>query len=299
MNTWDSNLNTCDSSTKSSTSNRGRASSTSSSSSTASTAVYTHHGGGKHDNDGNDDDDAVMSHDRHVANHKRNGVNKSIHGPSRKAATLLAKVGVSDMIRSGVIAPGQILVIYMGKKLKGKLLANGNFIGRGKEFTTPSGFALHMMHSMNPTVRTTNGYSSIWYKGERLEVIRNRLRAEIGLIKSKTKGKKGGRGSKGGKGGPSGAVGGGKGKKKTTKKRARSNSSTSSFSNGGDDRARPSIHGGKVGEDMMEIDHETEALLDEDNASPEKKKRRKRKAPTTSPPAASFKCQNCGGKFQN
>ena len=187
----------------------------------------------------------------------------------------------------------------MGKKLEGKLLANGNFIGRGKEFTSPSGFALHMMHSMNPTVRTTNGYSSIWYKGERLEVIRNRLRAEIGLIKSKTKGKKGGRGSKGGKGGPSGAVGGGKGKKKTTKKRARSNSSTSSFSNGGDDRARPSIHGGKVGEDMMEIDHETEALLDEDNASPEKKKRRKRKAPTTSPPAASFKCQNCGGKFQN
>ena len=213
-----------------------------------------------------------------------------------KTIHLITKYTFFHCERKGVIAPGQILVIYMGKKLKGKLLANGNFIGRGKEFTTPSGFALHMMHSMNPTVRTTNGYSSIWYKGERLEVIRNRLRAEIGLIKSKTKGKKGGKGSKGGKGGPSG--GGGKGKKKTTKKRARSNSSTSSFSNGGDDRARPSIHGGKVGEDMMEIDHETEALLDEDNASPEKKKRRKRKAPTTSPPAASFKCQNCGGKFQ-
>ena len=83
------------------TSNRGRASSTSSSSSAASTAVSTNHGGGKHDDDGDDDDDAVMSHDRHVANHKRNGVNKSVHGPSRKAANLLAKVGVSDMIRSG------------------------------------------------------------------------------------------------------------------------------------------------------------------------------------------------------
>ena len=77
----------------------------------SSSGSNSKHGKSKAD----DDDDVMMQHDRHVSNHKRNGVKKSVHGPSRKAANLLAKVGVSDMIRSGVIEPGPILVIYMGK----------------------------------------------------------------------------------------------------------------------------------------------------------------------------------------
>merc|ERR1712072_1260845 len=38
-----------------------------------------------------------------------------------------------------------------------------------------------MMQSINPTVRTVNGWSSIWYKGERLEDIRNRYKANGGI----------------------------------------------------------------------------------------------------------------------
>jgi hypothetical protein len=82
--------------------------------------VNIHYGGGGDRGDGAsslssvldveyDDDDVLMNHERDMMNHKKNARTKSVHGPSRKAANLLAKVGLSDMIRAGVVEPGPIL----------------------------------------------------------------------------------------------------------------------------------------------------------------------------------------------
>ena len=87
------------------------------------------------------------------------------------------------MLKSNVLTPGPVLVKYKGLELEGMLLSNGNFstVSGKEEYTSTSSFALFMMQSINPTVRTVNGWSSIWYKGERLEDIRNRYKANGGI----------------------------------------------------------------------------------------------------------------------
>ena len=97
------------------------------------------------------------------------------------------------MLAAGVIEPGPVIVKYCKLELRGILHKNGVFsqsiniratASRKKKvcmlpaFATASGFGLHMLRTVNPAVQAVNGYARIYYKGEKLGVIRDRLQAK-------------------------------------------------------------------------------------------------------------------------
>ena len=94
------------------------------------------------------------------------------------------------MLAAGVIKPGPVIVKYCKLELRGILHKNGVFseprfrpkgrptAGKAKKHITCSGFALHMMRTINPNVHAATGYGLIYYKGEKLGVIRDRLQAK-------------------------------------------------------------------------------------------------------------------------
>jgi hypothetical protein len=102
------------------------------------------------------------------------------------------RLNIKDMLAAGVIEPGPVIVKYCKLELRGILHKNGVFsqsiniraTARKKKvcmlpaFATASGFGLHMLRTVNPAVQTVNGYACIYYKGEKLGVIRDRLQAK-------------------------------------------------------------------------------------------------------------------------
>ena len=102
------------------------------------------------------------------------------------------RLNIKDMLAAGVIKPGPVIVKYCKLELRGILHKNGVFsqsiniraTARKKKvcmlpaFATASGFGLHMLRTVNPAVQAVNGYARIYYKGEKLGVIRDRLQAK-------------------------------------------------------------------------------------------------------------------------
>ena len=103
------------------------------------------------------------------------------------------RLNIKDMLAAGVIEPGPVIVKYCKLELRGILHKNGVFsqsiniratASRKKKvcmlpaFATASGFGLHMLRTVNPAVQAVNGYARIYYKGEKLGVIRDRLQAK-------------------------------------------------------------------------------------------------------------------------
>ena len=100
------------------------------------------------------------------------------------------RLNIKDMLAAGVIEPGPVIVKYCKLELRGILHKNGVFseprfrpkgrptAGKAKKHITCSGFALHMMRTINPNVHAATGYGLIYYKGEKLGVIRDRLQAK-------------------------------------------------------------------------------------------------------------------------
>jgi hypothetical protein len=102
------------------------------------------------------------------------------------------RLNIKDMLAAGVIEPGPVIVKYCKLDLPGILHKNGVFsqsiniraTARKKKvcmlpaFATASGFGLHMLRTVNPAVQTVNGYACIYYKREKLGVIRDRLQAK-------------------------------------------------------------------------------------------------------------------------
>ena len=103
-----------------------------------------------------------------------------IQGCPKRPKPTKVKNTLHGMMRAGIIEAGDISVMYKKIELIGELLPNGNFKKKNEpeEYTSASSFVLSMVKSINPTLNTINGWTSLKYKGVNLNDIRNQYKID-------------------------------------------------------------------------------------------------------------------------
>ena len=84
------------------------------------------------------------------------------------------KEDMIDMIQLGIVKAGPIKIKYRGEFItNGLIREDGTLSSCGKNFQSPSGFALYFVQKVNPKIQTINGYTYIFQGNNSLDQLRN------------------------------------------------------------------------------------------------------------------------------
>lgn len=109
---------------------------------------------------------------------------------SRSGITLL------DLIEKGIIQPGEntIRVSYKGAEAVGSLTEHGTIEYNGEEFQSATAFSIFFKRRITPSKQGDDGWKSVYYNNQCLDVFRKRLEAsvddEAAPAKKKSKGRR-------------------------------------------------------------------------------------------------------------
>lgn len=77
-------------------------------------------------------------------------------------------ISLKDLVDAGVLAPGAgvLSVQYRQEQWWGDLLASGEIEAGGQRFSKPTTFTAAMMQTVNPALKSKNGWEAIYYEGK-------------------------------------------------------------------------------------------------------------------------------------
>ena len=77
-------------------------------------------------------------------------------------------ISLKDLIDAEVLSPGAgvLLVQYKQSQWHGDLLESGDIEADGVRFSKPTTFAAAMVHKVNPSLKSKNGWEAIHYEGK-------------------------------------------------------------------------------------------------------------------------------------
>ncbi|XP_071823283.1 MPN domain-containing protein-like [Apostichopus japonicus] len=131
--------------------------------------------------------EAVMKEDD--TNSDAESVESSPSSPRRKRSQFLTGRGVTlrMLMEDGIVEAGEgvLSIDYLGQKFNADLLDDGRirWTEENMIFNSPSSWAIHIKKLVNPHKRSGCGWSSVKYKGQKLDLVKSRWFCKLNLNK--------------------------------------------------------------------------------------------------------------------
>ena len=112
---------------------------------------------------------------------KRSRKKRLTRGSAIGTASSRSGITLLDLIEKGVIEPGEdtIKVSYKGAEAVGSLTEHGTIEYDGEEFQSATAFSIFFKRRITPSKQGDDGWKSVYYNNECLDVFRKRLEESL------------------------------------------------------------------------------------------------------------------------
>ena len=112
---------------------------------------------------------------------KRSRKKRNTRGSATGTASSRSGITLLDLIEKGVIHPGEntIRVSYKGAEAVGSLTEHGTIEYNGEEFQSATAFSIFFKRRITPSKQGDDGWKSVYYNNECLDVFRKRLEESL------------------------------------------------------------------------------------------------------------------------